>query len=141
MKAIRPRKVFRYWASRLALAAMLALVVMPTAGRLYAGAFGSAVAHADASDANVGDAGAGHPHAAHADHDAPDHPAPAPGEGHAGHADCPYCPLLGQLTGTAHPRPLIAIAPPGPPPSLAVAPGHAALRPHGLHARGPPAAA
>jgi hypothetical protein len=142
MKSIRPREMFRYWTSRLALAAMLALVVMPTAGRLYAGATGAAIAHADAAVTGSHDGHAEHAdHAGHAGDATSDAPAPAPGEGHAGHADCPYCPLLGQLAGTAHPRPLIAVAPAGPAPALSVAAGHAARRPHGLHARGPPPAA
>ena len=136
MKPIRPFRVFRYWTSRLALAAMLALVVMPTAGRLYTGGSGTAVAHAGMADTDAGDTHAAH--AGHGDVTTPERPAPVPGEGHGGHGDCPYCPLLAQLTGAAHPQPLIATAPAGPSPSLTVAPGHAARRPHGLHARGPP---
>lgn len=141
MKAIRPRQVFLQWTSRLALAAILALVALPTFGRLHAGAFGAAVAAVDV-------AATGNPaHADHAAHLGPaprtadDRPAPAPADHHSGHGDCPYCPLLGQLADAAHPLPLLATTPAGPAPSLTVAAGHAGLRAHGLHARGPPATA
>lgn len=135
MKAIRPRQVFLQWTGRLALAAMLALVALPTLGRLHAGATSAA---APAADAVPAIAAAAMP--AHADHRAAAG-APVPGKTHPGHADCPYCPLLGQLADAAHPLPLLATAPAGPAPSLAIAVGHAGLRPHGLHARGPPTAA
>lgn len=137
-----PHRRFPYWVNRLALAAMLALVVMPTAGRLSQAGIGVESTRAGSIDggAVVTAAPAGHDHASAAGQ--PSRPAPAaPGERHATHADCPYCPLLGQLAGAAHPLPLPAAAPADPAPPLAVAAGHAGLRLHGLHARGPPAAA
>jgi len=121
----------------MALAAILALVLMPTAGRLY---------QADRSD----DGGPGNalsiamPITGHGDHatvasrDAAPPESPVAPDKHSAHADCPYCPLLGQLASAAHPLPLPARVPGGPAPLLAVTDGHAALRPHGLHARGPP---
>lgn len=143
MKAIHPREAFRYWAGRLALAAMLALVLVPTAGRLYAGA--ATTTTATVAAAGSGSTGTLIAHAAHADHagaaTTPERPAPPPGEQHPGHADCPYCPLLGQLADAAHPLPLLANPPAGPAPAPTVAAGHAGPRLHGPHARGPPAAA
>lgn len=144
MKAIRPRQVFLQWTSRLALAAMLALVALPTIGRLYAGSFGTAVAGSGGTVAVVAvemARPAPLDHAAHAasqTHAADHRSAPAPAGNHSGHGDCPYCPLQGQLADAAHPLPLLATVPAGPAPSLAIADGHATLRPHGLHARGPP---
>lgn len=131
MKPVRPRRMFRYWTSHLALLAMLALAAMPTAGRLYAGATPALATAAIDSAAHAG-------HAA----STPEQPTPAPdGRDHRGHADCPYCPLLGELPDA--PRHAVALTPgpPGPAPALNAAAGHAGLRPHGLHARGPPRAA
>lgn len=136
----RPHCTFQYWVSRLALIAMLALVVMPTAGRLHAAAAGVRT---------IGATGGTHYSAAneageHSDHRAaatqPHAPyAPVePNPGHAGHDDCAYCPLLAQLAGAAPTTPLLAEPPAGPAPSLTAAIGHAARHPHGLHARGPP---
>ena len=131
MKPLRPRQMFLQWTSRLALAAMLALVALPTFGRLHAGL--SVAPTADAAAAIAVDA----VHAAHGDGHATRRPA-QPDDGHRGHADCPYCPLLGQLAEATHPLPLLATAPDDPAPSLTVATGHAGLRSDGLHARGPP---
>lgn len=132
-----PRCRFQYWLGRLALAAMLALVLVPTAGRLYQADRNSS---AVGTTSSVASQVAGHgDHATLANRDAAPSASPvAPDPRHATHADCPYCPLLGQLAGTAHPLPLLARIPAGPSPSLAIADGHAGLRPHGLHARGPP---
>ena len=131
-----PRCSFQYWLGRLALAAMLALVLMPTAGRFYLGGGGPSAAFAGAPSITLQVAGHGDHATAHQDV-SPEAPV-APGPRHATHADCPYCPLLGQLAGAAHPLPLLARIPAGPAPSVAIADGHATLRPHGLHARGPP---
>lgn len=133
----RPHRAFQYWVGRLALAAMLALVVMPTAGRLHAaaGARTSGTTGADGASHHAGEHS--HHRAPDAGRNAPDAPA-APDRGHAGHDDCAYCPLLAQLAGTVPPVVLLAAPPAGPAPSLTAAIGHAARRPHGLHARGPP---
>ena len=131
----RPHRALQYWVSRLALCAMFALVVMPTAGRLHAAAVGVGIN--GVSDA----AGASHLAGGHEHHraTAPDSRAPdAPAQRHAGLDDCAYCPLLAQLAGAAPPIVLLAAPPAGPAPSLTAAIGHAARHSHGLHARGPP---
>lgn len=133
MKSRSPRHAFRYWTSRLALAAMLALVVMPAAGRLYASNVGGT---STSAPLDVGDRH-GHVEPGAADPALPSDPVPR----HAGHGDCPYCPLLGELVGTARPRPRIAAAPAGPVAPPAACAGHAWGRPHGPSARGPPASA
>ena len=130
----RPHRALQYWVSRLAFCAMVALVVMPTAGRLHAAATVAQTTKTmdvDGADRHAG----GHQHQdASAERRAPD----APEQRHAVHDDCAYCPLAAQLAGAAHALIRFAQPPAGPAPSLTAAVGHAGRRPHGLHARGPP---
>ncbi|MGH8072760.1 MAG: DUF2946 family protein [Lysobacter sp.] len=136
----RPHRAFQYWVSRLALCAMLALVVMPTAGRLHAAFANVPATGATDVDGATHRAG-GHQHnGAAAERRAPVQP-DAPDQRHAGHEDCAYCPLLAQLAAAAPSIILLAEPPAGPAPSLTAAIGHALRRPHGLHARGPPTSA
>src|SRR5690606_37238525 len=76
-----PRCSFRYWLGRLALAAMLALVLMPTAGRLYLGGGSPSTAFAGAPSITLQVAGHGDHATAHQDA-SPEAPV-APGPRHA----------------------------------------------------------
>ena len=99
----------------LAFTAMLALVLVPTVGRMAQGPRAVEATPADATPAAAANAHALH-HGAHADPAAPvpDRPLPAPHHGASG--DCDYCPLLqGLLTpGIGPPAPALALAPADP---------------------------
>lgn len=116
----------------LALFAILALLLLPTSGRMLGQVPGDATASAAATRHAHG---RGHGHAHGADQ-APESPRPAP---HEGHADCAYCPLLASV--------LLVAVPPMPqatgrqhdswhPPLRTARLGY--LHPCGLGSRGPP---
>lgn len=82
--------------TRLAIMAMLLLVVLPTVGRVFGGT---------GMDMPMGDMAA---HARHHGNPAPDEPQHPAGDTHHGDGLCPYCPLLASLL--AVPLLLVCIA-------------------------------
>ena len=87
----------------LALLAMLALVLLPTSGRLAGQAPGAMAAPVQPAAAEA----AGHAHGhGHGVDQAPGSPVPEPQRPtpHEGHADCAYCPLLASVLLAAVPR-------------------------------------
>lgn len=127
----------------LSFAAMLLLLVMPTAGRLLAGfsdgAFGIPLGMTMPADT----VSALHGHSQASEHVAADHSShaghPGHGDGHAGNGCCPYCPLLTNIIDLLVPLVVpVALLPPQHRP-LVRQPAVAALSLPGLGARGPPA--
>ena len=125
---------FRRLMQRLALVATLALVLVPTLGRMAQAFDGPAPSHALSH---------AHPPSHHAGHHMvpalPQAPMPAPMP-HHGDGDCDYCPLLLSMVA---PKPPALVAPavtlqPAPKPVVASAPPPYA-HPTGLLSRGPPA--
>ncbi|MDQ3510799.1 MAG: DUF2946 family protein [Pseudomonadota bacterium] len=122
-----------------ALAAILLLALVPTAGRLVTGAGQSATAAADSSE--VAGAQVTAPdtnHAAHAAAAGPSSSPRSPSGEHDGH-DCAYCPLLTSTVSLQVPTiQLSALQAAVPVPSRALHERPAAARIPGLGSRGPP---
>ena len=115
--------------SRLALVAMLLLLLVPGTGRLRA----APVAGGDAGMAVCTDGGLALAPSAH-----PDHGVPAP-HPRGMHEDCPYCPLLGSLDLAVASVPAVPAAAAPADIALPRVPRRAAWRhPNGLGSRGPP---
>lgn len=125
------------WFSRIGLAAVLLLVLVPTAGRVLQASAADAFASVAQDDGRGGHAWHGH-HVAHGagegKRQAP-RPQPLPADG----PDCDYCPLLASMAGVA--QPVFQLQPVGAVPaslSPRAAPRLRWLHPNGLGSRGPP---